>query len=392
MAKIEFISMLISDFDYVLPDEKIALFGPKVRGSTKLLVLDRQNGTVSDNLYSNLDQYLQAGDLVVLNDTRVIPAKLLGFRNPDQKKQINQEPSHGIEILLTEFHADYLERLEDREWTVVYRGNIRAGDFIEFSKKYNAEVLEILLGGLARLKFNCNPVALAIELGEMPIPPYLKRESSVDDMEKYQTEFGVTQGSVAAPTASLNFTNELKERLLKKGVRVEYLTLHVGLGTFMPVRVDDVCEHVMHAEYFEIPEQTVLAINQTKKAGRKVVAVGTTVCRTLEYAAEEIRNTPTSCRPEHSEGSKTDSDQDASLRSARQTKSSVITGEADIFIYPGYEFKLVDILLTNFHAPRSTPLLLVSAFAGFDLLMKGYQNALNSDYKFLSFGDSCLVI
>jgi len=360
--------MLISDFDYVLPEAKIAKFAPKTRGSTRLLVFDRSNANTIDNYYQNLDQYLEAGDLVILNDTRVIPAKLLGFRNPKQKKQINQEPSHGIEILLTEFHTDYLERLENYERIVVYRGNIRIGDEIEFNEKYNAKVLDILVGGLAKLRFNCNPVVVAQEIGEMPIPPYLKRDSTIEDMERYQTVFGQNDGSVAAPTASLNFTEDLKDRLIKKGVRVEYLTLHVGLGTFMPVRTDSIDEHVMHSEYFEIPQSTLLAIKNTKKQGKKILAVGTTVCRTLEYPADEIQN----------------------IKLNKQKEK--IVGEADIFIYPGYRFKLVDVLLTNFHAPRSTPLLLVSAFAGFELLMKGYQQALRNDYDFLSFGDSCLIL
>ncbi|GAB4145785.1 MAG: tRNA preQ1(34) S-adenosylmethionine ribosyltransferase-isomerase QueA [Patescibacteria group bacterium] len=359
-------SVLISDFDYILPDERIAKFGPDKRGESRLLVLNRENGQIQDNWYKNLDQYFEAGDLVILNNTKVIPARIVGLKDSDQNSE--------IEILLTEFHADADEKLENKVWKVIYRGKLKAGDRIKFNvsgstESIQAEVQEILPGGLANLQFSHDPIWLAEQIGQMPIPPYLKREESDFDRDRYQTEFANVQGSVAAPTASLNFTNELQERLKQKGVIIANVTLHVGLGTFMPVRTDRVDDHQMHSEYFEIPVETVKQICQVKQQGKKVLAVGTTVVRTLEYAADQLRKFSPDSLPAES-----------------------ITGDSDIFIYPGYQFQVVDAMLTNFHAPRSTPLLMVAAFSGQELMQQGYQQALEHEFMFLSYGDSMLIL
>jgi len=332
--------MKISDFDYELPVEKIAKFPPKVRGTSNLLVLDRKTCQIEDRKYSDLVDYLKPGDVLVLNNTKVIKARLLTERTDGAKR----------EIVLLEKHSDENNNYRHK---VMYRGKLSVGDELIVGKA-KITVDEIIGDGIAVVRSDTDLIKLAEKYGLPPLPPYIKREATKEDIKRYQTVFAKTAGSVAAPTASLNMTDELLKKIVRKGVKVKYLTLHVGLGTFMPIRENEVEKHQMHSEYFEIPDDTIKAI----KNARRVVAVGTTVARTLEYAIPE------------------------NLRS----------GEADIFIYPGYEFKVIDALITNFHAPRSTVLMLTSAFAGWDNLRNAYEHAKTHGYKFLSYGDSMLIV
>lgn len=336
--------MKLEDYTYKLPKDRIATHPPKVRGDAKLLVLDRESGTIEDKQYSDLIEYLNPGDVLVLNDTKVLPARLMG---------IDQE---GIqhELLVLEKHGS---GKFDR---VLYRGKLEEGQVLRVASQ-DVKIIHLEEGGIAQVISDVDLLELAQKHGDVPLPPYMKRDATPEDVERYQTAFASQVGSVAAPTASLNLTPALLERIRAMGVQIAYLTLHVGLGTFLPIRVDNLEGHKMHSEYFEIPPETIQAI---QKAGR-VITVGTTVCRTLEYAADQIET---------------------------HTGSDAITGEADIFIYPGYEFKMVDGLLTNYHAPKSTVLMLAAAFAGWDNLLNAYQHALASHYRFLSYGDSMLII
>jgi S-adenosylmethionine:tRNA ribosyltransferase-isomerase len=336
--------MKVEDFTYTLPKDKIATHPPRVRGDAKLLVLDRKSGAVDDKHYADLIDYLEPGDVLVLNDTKVLPARLTGL---DQD---------GVEheLLVLEKHAS---GTFDR---VLYRGQLEEGRVLTVNSQ-DITVVYLEDGGIAQVESEIDLLELAEKFGDVPLPPYMKRDATAEDVERYQTAFASQVGSVAAPTASLNLTTALLERIQAKGVQVGYLTLHVGLGTFLPIRVDNLDGHKMHSEYFEIPSETIDTIQRAKR----VITVGTTVCRTLEYAADQI---------------------------AAHTGSEAITGEADIFIYPGYEFKLVDGLLTNYHAPKSTVLMLAAAFAGWDSLLGAYNHALESDYRFLSYGDSMLII
>ncbi len=342
--------MKISEFDYDLPREKIAIYPPKERGKTRLLVLNKKNGQITHSKYEDLHKYVNEGDLLILNNTKVIKARLKGVKSTGGK----------VELLLLEKHKD---DKDSHVHKAIYKGHLKQGDVVNIGKE-SVKVERILANGVAEITSSSDLVLLTERAGEIPIPPYLDRESEELDEERYQTVFAKNNGSVAAPTASLNFTDDLRGKLLNKGVQIKHLTLHVGLGTFMPVREDDVEKHKMHEEFYILPKETVEAIRDTKKNNKRVIAVGTTVTRALEHAAGKIlSNSPI----------------------------SNIEGEADIFIYPGFEFKVVDALVTNFHAPRSTVLLLASAFAGAGNLKNAYQEALKRDYKFLSYGDSMFV-
>ncbi|MDQ5972652.1 MAG: S-adenosylmethionine:tRNA ribosyltransferase-isomerase [Patescibacteria group bacterium] len=292
--------MRISDYDYNLPDERIAQHPPQVRGTTRLLTLNRQTGDISHRGYTDMADYLEAGDVVVLNKTKVIKARLLARNSQDQERELLLIESHGNE--------------EPTARLAIYRGKLRAGETLTVG---NTEVMvaAVLGGGLADITSDSDLLKLAETSGSVPLPPYMKRAATPDDQARYQTVFAQEAGSVAAPTASLNFTPELADKLTTKGVKIVYLTLHVGLGTFLPIRSDSVEDHVMHSEYYDIPAETVAAIQAAKKAGRRICAVGTTVARTLEYTASDIL-----------EGGAVD-----------------LQGEADIFIYPGYDFKVVDL-------------------------------------------------
>jgi S-adenosylmethionine:tRNA ribosyltransferase-isomerase len=338
--------MRVSDYTYDLPDDLIAKFPPKVRGTSRLLVLDRDSGYVEHRRYKDL--LLEPGDLLVLNDTRVIKARL---------EAVNQKGAPR-ELLLLEDHDD----ADAYSRKVMHRGKLQPGELLTIGG-HQVKIEEVLGGGIAAIRSSSPVLELAEASGKVPLPPYMNREATSADTERYQTVFAKREGSVAAPTASLNFTADIEAGLRQKGIQTAYLTLHVGLGTFLPIRTDEVEGHKMHSEHFEIPEATVRAVQSTKKSGGRVIALGTTVARTLEYAADGM-----------------------------EADSGLLSGEADIFIYPGYEFRIVDGLLTNFHAPRSTVLMLAAAFAGWNNLKEAYDEAIKQEYAFLSYGDSMLII
>jgi S-adenosylmethionine:tRNA ribosyltransferase-isomerase len=339
--------MHVSDYDYELPEDRIALTPPTIRGQSRLLVVDRQTGEIEHKAYSDLINYLEPGDLVVLNNTKVIKARLVARNVMGQARELLLIEEHGTPSLHTR--------------KALYRRKIHEGELLRIGD-VEIEVIKLLGGGLCEVHSTINLLDLAEQAGNVPLPPYIKRQATTEDRARYQTVFAQAAGSVAAPTASLNFTKELEAKLLAKGVKIAYLTLHVGLGTFLPMRTDDVEKHVMHSEYFEISAKTVKAIQAAKKAGRQVCAAGTTVARTLEFVAKQL-----------------------------DEPAQYLNGEVDIFMYPGYRFQVVDMLLTNFHAPRTTVLMLAAAFAGWEHLQKAYQTALTENYKFLSYGDSMLI-
>ena len=329
----------MSDFNYDLPEERIAKYPPKVRGTTRLCVLKRESGEIFDAYYAKLDEWLKAGDVLILNDTKVMQSRLF-CELPDGRAR---------ELVVLEKHGEEKQR-------VMYRGKLHAGDVLTVKGADEKVTVEEILGnGIAEVSGDLQ--SLAEKYGSVPLPPYLHRDASEADKERYQTVWASRMGSAAAPTASLNMTEDLLERLRAKGVKICYLTLHVGLGTFLPIRTDEVEAHKMHSEWFEIPKETLTAIETAHASGGRVVALGTTVARTLEYYA----------------------------------KTGVSSGEDDIFIYPGFEFKMVDALVTNFHAPKSTVLMLASAFAGWENLHRAYDYCVAAGYNFLSYGDSMLI-
>lgn len=341
--------MKLSDYSYDLPEALIADKPPAVRGTSRLLVLDRRTGRLDDSRYARVADFLEPGDLLVLNDTKVIKARLI----------VRKDNGAERELIILEKHG------QDDDWhthKVMYRRKLAAGDRLHVGDA-TVTVEQILGDGLAIVKSSRDMLELADQYGQVPLPPYMHRDATPMDTERYQTVWAKEKGSVAAPTASLNMTDDILQTLRDKGVQIAYLTLHVGLGTFMPIRTDNIEDHHMHQEYFEIPSTTVQAIQQTKANGKRVVALGTTVTRTLEYAHNSLQQPPRG-----------------------------ITGEADIFIYPGYEFKTIDGLLTNFHAPKSTVLMLTAAFAGWDNLHRAYDHAVAARYSFLSYGDSMLIL
>ncbi len=340
--------MLVSDFNYDLPEEVIAQHPPKVRGTTRLLALNRKTGEVTDSHYADLDEFLQPGDLIVLNDTKVMRSRVLTERKSD---------GHPRELVVLERHDGEIDH-------VMYRGKLHEGEELIVKNVATDEKTEdtitiqsILGNGIATAKANRPLEEIAQDYGNVPLPPYMHRDAEPEDIERYQTVWAKDFGSAAAPTASLNMTKELLAKLEKKGVQVKYLTLHVGLGTFLPIRTDNVEEHQMHSEWFHIPDDTVKAIEDAKANGHRVIAVGTTVTRTLEFWA----------------------------------KTGKTAGEDNIFIYPGFEFKVIDALVTNFHAPKSTVLMLTAAFASWKNLKPAYEHAIKSGYKLLSYGDSMFI-
>lgn len=340
--------MNLNDYSYDLPQEKIALFPPKIRGNSKLLVLHKSRSIIEHHKYSNLIDYLLPGDTVVLNNTKVFKARLI-VSNKNKTR----------EFLLLEKHSN---NQSTHSWKALYKGSVKEKEEYYIDSQL-IKVEKIIDNGIAVISSTDSLLSIANKCGLVPLPPYMHRESTGLDMQRYQTEFASNVGSVAAPTASLNFSGQLIKSLKKKHINVVYITLHIGLGTFMPIRTNNLKNHKMHSEYFEIPRDTIKALQRTNP-DNKIVAIGTTVTRALEYAQAEVLN----------------------------TTAKDIHGEADIFIYPGYKFKIVDAILTNFHAPKSTVLMMASAFAGWDKLKHAYDAALSNDYKFLSYGDSMLII
>ncbi len=340
--------MTTKDFYYDLPPERIAQTPLADRTASKLLVLNRESGETSHRHFRDILDYLNPGDCLVMNNTRVIPARLYGRKEGTGGK---------IEFLL-------LKRISLDDWEVILKPGRKAkiGSRFEFGDGLlTAEVLEIIEDGKRIVRFFYEGVweELLDRLGEMPLPPYIKEK--LEDRERYQTVYSKIDGSAAAPTAGLHFTQELLEQIKAKGVKVAEVTLHVGLGTFRPVSVENAEEHIMHTEQYEITKETAELINETRKNGGRVIAVGTTSVRTLETVA----------------------DSEGVLRPQ--------IGETSIFIYPGYRFKTVDALITNFHLPESTLLMLVSALAGKEKIMDAYQEAVEREYRFFSFGDAMLI-
>ncbi len=339
--------MLVSDYNYNLPEENIAVRPPKVRGTTRLLALNRKTGEITDSHYADLSDFINPGDLIILNDTRVMRSRVF-TELPDGRAR---------ELVVLEKHDGEIDH-------VMYRGKLHAGDKLTVKNVKDDSktsdiitVQEILGNGTATVTASRNLTDIVADYGNVPLPPYLHRDADDDDIKRYQTVWAKELGSAAAPTASLNMTKTLMQKLEDKGVQIKYLTLHVGLGTFLPIRSDNVEEHHMHSEWFHIPEDTLAAIEQTKKSGHRVIAVGTTVTRTLEYWA----------------------------------KTGKTSGEDDIFIYPGFKFQAIDALVTNFHAPKSTVLMLTAAFAGWNHLKPAYEHAIKNGYKLLSYGDSMFI-
>lgn len=373
--------MELKDYTYELPEDRIAAHPPKIRGTSRLIALNRKNGEITDSFYKNIADFFEKGDLLILNDTKVIKARLFTTKENGAER----------ELVILERHSF------DSDWhkhKVMYRGKLKTGNklFVKNSspeeKNQNqnskAEIVveEILGDGIAIVSSKADLRELCENFGTVPLPPYMRRDATPLDIERYQTVFAEEKGSVAAPTASLNMTEEILDSLRKKGVEIKYLTLHVGLGTFMPIRVEKIEEHKMHQEYFEIPAETAEEIRKTHQNGGRVFALGTTVTRTLEYAHNAIF--------EKSLNGNSGNREDLSKVSKNQNGD--LSGEADIFIFPGYEFKTIQGLITNFHAPKSTVLMLASAFAGWENLKNAYNHAIqNGEYKFLSYGDSMII-
>lgn len=348
------------DFYYDLPEELIAQNPLEDRSSSRLMVLNRFTGEYEHKIFKDITRYLRKGDCLVLNNTKVIPARLIGEKINAVTGDETDENSHGarIEILL-------LKRKENDIWeTLVKPGKkARPGTKISFGNGLlMGEILDIVDEGNRLVKFSYNGIFEEIldRLGEMPLPPYITTE--LKDKNRYQTVYAKYEGSAAAPTAGLHFTTELLEQIQNMGVTLAYVTLHVGLGTFRPVKVDDVTKHHMHSEYYQVLQAEADKINEAKKNGGRVICVGTTSCRTIESS----------------------SDEDGTVRAG--------SGETSIFIYPGYRFKVMDGLITNFHLPESTLVMLVSAFAGRENILNAYKEAVEKRYRFFSFGDAMLII
>ncbi len=331
--------MLLSEFDYELPKHLIAKFPSKKREYSNMMVLNREKMTIGHRKFFNITEYLSENDVLVLNNTRVIPARLLGRKTTGA----------GIEVFL-------LEKKPDNKWKVMFKPakRVKEGTEIIFSTELKARVVS---KEEAELVYDGNFYEILNRTGNIPLPPYIDRENNIHDKERYQTVYAKHPGSVAAPTAGLHFTGELLERLAEKGVQICYVTLNVGLGTFQPVRSENILEHKIHEEYYEVPDSTAGIINNARQRGKNIVAVGTTTVRTLETWY-------------------------------RQGKKS---GKSSLFIYPGYEFQVIDKLITNFHLPGSTLLMLVSAFAGRDFVLRAYQEAIERNYRFYSYGD-CMIL
>lgn len=340
--------MKTSDFDFYLPEELIAQHPLEKRDYSRLMVLDKATGEIEHKHFYDVIEYLNSGDTLVLNNTRVMPARLIGEKS---------ESGGKIEFLL-------LKRIEGDKWECLAKPGKRAKIGTEFTfgeGKLKCKVVDIVEEGNRIIEFSYEGIFEQVldELGEMPLPPYITER--LDDRERYQTVYSKEQGSAAAPTAGLHFTKELSEKVKEKGVNIAYVTLHVGLGTFRPVKVDDVNEHVMHSEFYHLEEEDAKIINETKKRGNKIISVGTTSTRTLETIGDE------------------------------NGFVKAQSGWTNIFIYPGYKFKVVDKLITNFHLPESTLIMLVSALAGKEKVMNAYNEAVKERYRFFSFGDSMII-
>lgn len=340
--------MKVSDFNYNLPKELIAQVPIKDRDQSRLMVLDRKNKTIEHKIFKDIIDYLQPGDCLVRNNTKVIPARLYG---------VKEETGANVEFLL-------LKRIDGDIWEVMVKPGkkLMPGVRVEFGNGLlKAEILEKFEDGNRKVKFEYNGIFNEIlnEIGLMPLPPYIHEK--LKEKDRYQTVYAKYEGSAAAPTAGLHFTDELFKKLKEKGVEVANVTLHVGIGTFRPVKVENIEEHDMHSEHFYIKAEDAEKINKAKREGHRVIAVGTTSCRVLESIADE------------------------------NGYVKEVEGDTNIFIYPGYKFKCLDALITNFHLPESTLIMLVSALAGKDFIMQAYEEAVKEQYKFFSFGDAMFI-
>ncbi len=340
--------MTIDEFDYELPQELIAQTPLEQRDHSRLLVLHRNGGAIEHRHFYDIVDFLQPDDLLVLNDSKVIPARVFATR---------AGTGGVVEVLL-------LKALEENVWEVLVKPGKKArpGQILDFSGEMSGEVLEILEDGKRKIRFTHQSSTIyevLDRIGKMPLPPYITEQ--LKDQGRYQTVYARELGSAAAPTAGLHFTQEILARIRQKGVRVATVTLHVGLGTFRPVKEKEIAKHIMHSEHFSIPEETVRLIRETKEKGGRVISVGTTATRTLESGF------------------------DASLNCIKAE------GDTSIFIYPGYEFKVIDALITNFHLPKSTLVMLVSALAGKEQVLNAYRCAVDERYRFFSFGDAMLI-
>ena len=337
-----------STYYYDLPQELIAQTPVEPRSASRLLCVDRSSGALAHHHFYELGQFLRRGDLLVMNDSRVLPARLYGVR---------EDTGSPIEFLL-------LKPVGEKVWEIICKPGKKAkpGRRFRFGEKLSAEILDHAEDGGRIMRFECEGSLYAVldEIGQMPLPPYITEK--LTDKERYQTVYAREVGSAAAPTAGLHFTPELLRELKAQGIDEAFVTLHVGLGTFRPVKEDDIRKHHMHIEHYTIPQETAEKIRQTKAAGGRVIAVGTTSCRTLEGAAAEF----------------------GEIRACE--------GDTGIFIYPPYEFKVIDGLITNFHLPESTLIMLVSAFAGYDNIMNAYKAAVEERYRFFSFGDAMAIL
>jgi S-adenosylmethionine:tRNA ribosyltransferase-isomerase len=343
--------MRVSDFSFDLPETLIARYPKAERTASRLMALDGNTGAITDGVFTDIVEQLNAGDLLVFNNTRVIPARMFG-----------QKASGGkIEVLV--------ERIVDQHTVLAHiraSKSPKVGNELTLEGKVNATMIA-RHGALFELKFSEEESVLNIleDIGHMPLPPYIDRPDEDSDKERYQTVYNEKPGAVAAPTAGLHFDDALLAKIQAKGVELAFVTLHVGAGTFQPVKVDEIADHVMHAEYVEVPDEVVEQITRTKAAGGRVVAVGTTSVRSLESAAKVAKD--------------------------KGETLSAFYGDTDIFITPGYEFQLIDALVTNFHLSESTLLMLVSAFSGYDHIMPAYQHAIDNEYRFFSYGDAMFL-
>lgn len=339
--------MKTDDFDYYLPKELIAQTPLSKRDNSRMMVLDKETGKTSDEMFTNLINYLNPGDTIVLNDTKVIPARLIGHK-PDTNAV--------IEVLM-------LKDLGDDTWECLSKPakRVKEGTMIKFSDELSCKCVFVGEDGIRRYKFIYNGILLEIldRLGEMPLPPYITEK--LKEKDRYQTVYAKNPGSAAAPTAGLHFTKEYLEKIKQKEINIAYVTLHVGLGTFRPVVVEDVTKHDMHSEYYILSKETANLLNETRRSGKRIIAVGTTSTRVLETIADD------------------------------NGMFKEQSGNTKIFIYPGYKFKGIDALFTNFHLPKSTLIMLVSALAGKDNVLKAYNHAVEEKYRFFSFGD-CMFI
>lgn len=344
---------LIAEYDYDLPPELVAQYPLEKRDASRLLVLPRDGSGIVHSRFQDLPQWLDERDVLVVNDTRVFPARLLGHKNSGGK----------VELLLHHLPEAEGNGAASASARATHRGHLRVGQRLNFGEHLQAEILALPQPGVAEVRFRAagDPVAAVLAAGAVPLPPYIQRPATASDRDTYQTVFAAQAGAVACPTAGLHFTEPVLEELDRRGIEVVRLTLHVGPGTFMPVRVEDYAQHRMLPEYFELPEAAAARLNAARDAGKRLVAVGTTSVRVLEFCAAP-----------------------AGFQAQQ--------GWCDLYIYPGYHFKAVDRLLTNFHLPKSTLLLLVSAFAGREKILQAYAAAVQERYRFYSYGDCMLIL